>query len=249
MNNGMFSIRLVSLYFLLAVIFLFPPTGSAQVELRPDLQARPAFDLRIDNNLLRFSTTTWNNGAGPLELRAGQVNRGRKKQKVYQRIYLSNNSGFHDYLAGEFVWHRAHNHFHFENYARYSLQPVNAPGASERSGSKVTFCVMDNARIQTSLPGAPQSSVYATCGNQVQGMSVGWGDTYWYNLEGQSLDVSGLPAGDYKLVITVDPDPQNSGSGRLLELDEGNNRSCVLIHLDLSRADPAERVGVIPGSC
>ena len=35
---------------------------------------------------------------------------------------------------------------HFNDYALYTLQPVNAPGGSLRTGAKTTFCVMDTSR-------------------------------------------------------------------------------------------------------
>ncbi|NIN68375.1 MAG: hypothetical protein GTO63_27445 [Anaerolineae bacterium] len=35
-------------------------------------------------------------------------------------------------------------------------------------------------------------------------MSVGWGDTYGYRLEGQSLDITGLADGTYVLRIVID---------------------------------------------
>ena len=176
---------------------------------------------------LIFSMTSWNNGAGPLELRAGEGDNTTGKQKVYQRVFL-NDGNYYDRLAGSFDWHPAHNHFHFNNYALYTLQPVDAPGGSQRTGSKTTFCIMDTDPIDTSLPGAPNQSVYSGCGNVVQGMSVGWGDTYGYWLAGQELDFTGNPAGVYQLEIEVDP------KNLLLETNENDNVSCVLLNISTS---------------
>ncbi len=203
-------------------------TAATGDELRPNLQALPASDVQLETTsdgrtLLRFSTTSTNVGAGPLELRAGQVG-ADNKQDVYQRVYLEG-GGAHDYLAGQFVYHPDHGHVHFEGYARYELQPENAPGASERVGEKVTFCVMDTTRIDTRLPGAPKTAVYTTCGDQVQGLSVGWGDKYGYRLAGQELDVTGLPDGIYVLRIVIDP------NGRLLETNDADNQSAVRLQL------------------
>ncbi len=228
MINRVFGIRIISLFCLLAGLLLFAPIGSAQVlELKPNLQTFPASDLALVGNQLIFSTTSWNHGDGPLELRAGERDSTSLKQNVYQRVYLSD-GGFYDRLAGTFEWHPEHNHFHFEDYALYTLQPVNAPGGSERTGSKTTFCVMDTTIVNTNLPGAPQNAVYATCGADVQGMSVGWGDTYGYWLAGQSIDFTGNPDGDYKLIIEVDP------KKRLLELNDGDNIACALIRVNNS---------------
>jgi len=162
-----------------------------------------------------------------LELIAGQIDSRAKKQKVYQRIYYSDGTSY-DHLAGDFIWHKLHNHFHFEEYALYTLQPVDAPGASQRTSQKTTFCVIDNTPIDLNLTGAPSSGVYSVCGNLKQGMSVGWGDTYGSYLAGQSIDVSGLPDGRYNLIIDVDPQT------RLLEVTDSDNLSCVLLDLSLS---------------
>jgi hypothetical protein len=212
---------------------VFATPGSAQVvELLPNLQPFPAFDLRIVSTStggkeIRFSTRSWNKGLGPLELRAGDV--VSSGQNVYQRVYSSDGS-HDDYFAGTFVWHPSHNHFHFNDYALYYLEPMNAPGGSPKSGSKTTFCVMDTNKINDSLPGAPQTAVYATCGSTVQGMSVGWADTYGYTLTGQSIDFTGNPSGDYCLTIQIDP------KGRLLETNESDNIASSLLRIDAERS-------------
>ncbi|MGH7301746.1 MAG: lysyl oxidase family protein [Candidatus Rokuibacteriota bacterium] len=221
--------------------FLFAPAGYAQQvsELKPNLQPRPAFGFALVPNglgdsvrppcpfawCLIFSTTSWNGGDGPLELHAGEIDTGSSRQNVYQRVYLSD-GGFYDRLAGTFVWHPAHNHFHFEDYAIYTLQPVNAPGGSQRIGSKTTFCIIDTTPINTSLPGAPPTPVYTTCGPAIQGMSVGWGDTYGRQLAGQLVDFTDNPSGDYKLTIEIDP------KKRLIETNDGDNISCVLLRIN-----------------
>jgi hypothetical protein len=209
-----------------ASILSFATIASAQVvEKLPNLTPFPAQQIQLINsgNTLVFSTTSWNNGTGRLELRAGET--GSAGQNVYQRIYLSD-GGYYDTLAGTFVWHPAHNHFHFQDYATYTLQPYNAPGGSSRSGSKTTFCVLDSTMVNTSLPGAPAGPVFTTCGAVVQGMSVGWGDTYGYQLVGQSLDFTGNPSGDYKLSITIDP------KNRIREISDTDNVSCTLIRIN-----------------
>jgi len=214
-------------------MLLLPAPASAQVvELLPNLRPFPAFNVQLGTSTssgpkeIRFSTRSWNSGDGPLELVAGGLD-DSGGQNVFQRVYNSDGT-FQDYFAGTFVYHPSHNHFHFGDYALYSLDPVNAPGASSKNGSKTTFCVMDTNKIDGSLPGAPQNAVYATCGNQVQGMSVGWADTYGSQLAGQSVDFSGNPSGDYCLTITIDP------KGRLQEIDETDNIVSSLLRVDLA---------------
>lgn len=204
-------------------------TAQSAVALTPNLIPLPAFNFSLvatpgGGTSLRFSTTSWNAGAGPLQLEAGSVDTGGGKQQVYQRIFNSDGSSSL-FFAGWFQWHSGHNHFHFDDYALYTLQPVNAPGGSMRTGSKTTFCVMDTGVVNASLPGAPAQAVYSNCGAQIQGMSVGWGDTYGAHLAGQEIDFTGNPDGLYQMRIEVDPKKV------LVEGNESDNVSCALINV------------------
>lgn len=215
---------------------LAPVPGSAQEvqEMRPDIVALPAVDLSVVLDVLgtptlRLGAITHNAGLGPLELLAGETGQGQgqSKQNVYQRIFLDD-GGFYDHFAGSFEWHPPHNHFHFDDYASYVLQQAGSPGGSERIANKTTFCVMDTDLIDRQLPGAPKKAVYKTCGDQVQGMSVGWGDEYGAYLPGQEIDLTDLPDGDYTLKIVADP------KNRLLELNDNNNTSCMLLRISVT---------------
>jgi hypothetical protein len=222
--------------------------AAAQLERKPNLQPLPPSNLSIQTRFpsglsLRFASTTWNNGAGPLELRAGEVV-SPDGQNVYQRVYLDN-GGYYNRLAGTFIYHPEHGHFHFENFALYTLEPIDVTGGAA-SSSKVTFCVIDTTKIDARLAGAPRKAVYTFCNNQVQGMSIGWGDTYGATLPGQEIEVTDFPAGTYRLTTTVDPE------NRLVEQDEADNSSAVRIYLDpaartvqvLGQEDPGANVVV-----
>lgn len=230
-----FRLRVLALCAALVTSWLGVSSGAAQTvtELRPNLQPFPPFDLSLVPDLstggkqLRFSTRSWNKGTGPLELVAGET--GPEGQHVYQRVYASDGS-HQDYFVGRFEWHPTHNHFHFQDYAIYYLEPIDAPGGSVKSGTKTTFCVMDTNKIDGSLPGAPVNGVYTTCGSTVQGMSVGWADTYGSTLAGQSVDFTGNPSGDYCLTILVDP------KGRVLESSENDNVATALLRVDVERS-------------
>jgi hypothetical protein len=223
------SIATVSLFIGAALLFGIATFAGAATQNLPNLTPFPAKDIRIGigtdgNRALRFSTVSWNKGLGPLELRAGTVDNLNGRQEVLQRIYLSDGT-FQDVSAGSFVWHSGHNHFHFDDYALYTLQLASAPGASDRIGAKTTFCVMDTTRVDIRWPNASKKAVYKTCGATIQGMSVGWGDQYGYQLIGQEIDITGLPDGDYNLKIEVDP------KGHLEELDTSDNVSNVHLRL------------------
>jgi hypothetical protein len=202
----------------------------------PNITALPAFEVSAGVNFiyrnpeLRFSVTTANLGDGPLELVGGETGRG--KQNIYQRIYLSDGTSY-ERRVGSFVWHPEHNHIHVENYADYVLQAVSAPGNSKRTGQKTSFCVMDTDRIGTIGGSQPH---YTTCDGTVQGMSVGWGDTYSSRLAGQEIDLTGLPDGDYTLTVIADP------FGRLRETTTADNTSCILLRLAGISSNPSVAV-------
>lgn len=213
----------------LVATLLLAGNAVAQTSLPPNLIPLPAFNTSLITDAggratLRFSTTTWNNGAGPLELAAGEVETGSGKLRVYQVVYQAGGGSTLSF-AGAFEYHPQHEHMHFNDYALYTLQPVNAPGGSERIGAKTTFCVMDTTAISLGLPGAPSQPFYSRCGRDLQGMSVGWGDTYGAHLAGQEIDFTSNADGIYKLKIEVDPKKV------LVESNENDNASCLLLSI------------------
>lgn len=230
MNKPSPRIRMIALGSAVACVVSLATNAAAQTtNLLPNLKALPAFNISLvadsaGGSTLRFAATSWNRGAGPLEIRAGSVDTGSGKQQVFQRYFLGN-GGYVDNFAGWFEWHPAHNHFHFDSFALYTLQPVNAPGGSSRTGSKTTFCLLDSTRIDGALQGAPGQAVYTTCGPVVQGISVGWGDIYGAHLPGQEIDFTDNADGIYQLRIDIDPNK------RLLESDDNDNASCVLLDI------------------
>jgi hypothetical protein len=214
-------------------LLMLPSGANAQaVDLSPNLTPFPASELVIATGAngpeLRFTTITWNHGAGTMELVPGEIDSTRTKQKVYQRVYRSDGTSYLR-LAGTMEFHPEHNHFHLNDYATYTLQPANAPGGSARTSQKTSFCLLDSLLIDGSLPGAPGQRVYSTCTPAIQGISVGWGDRYGWTLPGQSFDLTGEPDGDYQLFIDIDP--QN----HLLESNDADNRSCLLVRLRISQ--------------
>ena len=192
--------------------------ASAATEKLPNITPFPASELRIvtsdGQRTLRFSTITWNKGAGHLELRGTrELQNGR--ERVVQRIYWTDGTS-QERTAGYFEYHSSHNHTHFNNYAKYVLRPVSTSGVGVE-GAKTTFCVMDTNKINTRLPGASKRPRYKSCDTKVQGMSVGWADKYGYWLDGQSFNISHSPDGTYDLVVQVDP------TNAIKESDEGDN--------------------------
>ncbi len=129
-----------------------------------------------------------------------------------------------------------HNHWHVYGLARYDLIRQDN-GVKVGTAAKTGFCFNDNYQWNLSLPGAPQSPYYGTptlttCaqGNQsaltaIEGLSVGWGDTYPYNVYWQWVDITGLTSGRYVLKGHVDP------NGWFTESNTGNNCNSAVLQI------------------
>ena len=216
---------------------------TAGAEHHPDLQTLKPSELRIAQScslfvfsckrFLRFSNIVGNYGHGRLEMRP-QNNGSTGKTAAYQRIYSHDTTG-RWYLAreqyvGDFAFHSAHNHWHFEGFANYSLVTANASdsaitGATRRSSQKTTFCIIDTTKLNVTLEHGG-SQTYTRCGqNDMTGLSVGWGDRYGYELAGQEIDLNGVSDGFYWLVSTAD------FQRRLTETDETNNCAAAKIEI------------------
>jgi Lysyl oxidase len=214
------------------------PPALAQ-DLLPDMQTRPlptnSADIDIVGDELRFTNGWSNRGDGPWETTpAGPASAddcdgdGSNTNDVIvdQTIYQDGNANgifergtdtdVENVPAGCMIFHPSHNHFHVEDAGEYSLlsEPAGAPAGDS---FKVSFCLLDIADFDLSLPGAPQDSYYDSCSQDVQGISVGWYDEYSLNLDGQSIDIGGIAAGNYCLRSRFDPEDL------FLELDETNN--------------------------
>lgn len=203
----------------------------------PDLQTLPPTDLRIQidsatgKKLLRFSNWIVNRGKGALEV--APVNNSDGTTDAYQRLYSHDSSGnwyvISTAFVGKFVFHPQHNHWHFEDFADYQFRNTAADGSMGNTilsqSSKVSFCIRDDYLTDPGLSHA-QGQTYMDC-NQVnpQGLSVGWTDLYTWDLEGQSVDISGIPDGTYWLRSNADPaNLLNEGGGAAEDNNMGTRK-------------------------
>ncbi|HVF77579.1 MAG TPA: lysyl oxidase family protein [Solirubrobacteraceae bacterium] len=228
----------------------------AGAEHHPDLQTLKPSELRITRTCgyfvfnckryLRFSNIVGNYGHGRLEMRP-QNNGNTGKTAAYQRIYSHDATG-RWYLAreqyvGDFAFHTAHNHWHFEGFANYSLVTANAAdnaitGATRRNSQKTTFCVIDTNKLPVTLEHGG-SQTYTRCGqNDMTGLSVGWGDRYGWDLAGQEIDLNGISDGFYWLVSSAD------FQRRLVETNETNN--CAAAKIEIRGSSVYDRGHRIP---
>ena len=210
---------------------------TGQIDMLPDLVPLPPSDIKLiresGERYLLFTTTYWNQGKGALELRADPKTRGivgDVDRNIFQRIYQVDGS-HRDRLAGTFMWHQEHLHYHFEDFIDYQLELLKADMATTATSSvaqaKTTFCIRDVDSINTSVDSAFNTPTYRVCGKERQGISLGWGDTYYYSYPDQRLPVTGLPAGVYRLSFTVNP------RDRFEETRLDNNYVYVDLRLDV----------------
>jgi hypothetical protein len=109
------------------------------------------------------------------------------------------------FVPADFELSPCHGHHHFLGFADYTL--VDQAGRVAGHGHKQSFCMTDSRRYSGDLPRRYDCDF--------QGISVGWGDRYGFDLDGQWVDVTGIAPGDYTLVVTVNPE------GTLPERDGG----------------------------
>ena len=173
-----------------------------------------------------LSNTVWNAGQGPLEIRGEQIP-GTDRADVSQRLYPAQGPP-EERPAGRFAHHEDHGHVHFEGFALYellSLTPEGELGAVVAGGNKTTYCLTETTQIDRGLSERTRQADHDGCGEEVQGISPGWGDTYGSGVEGQDLNVNAVFDGTYALRSTADPDDL------LLESDEENNSAITYLEI------------------
>ena len=173
--------------------------------------------------MLRFDNTVWNAGPGRLELE------GSKRSKIYQNLYDAPTGGVRVqqlYLGNDSVFHPGHNHYHLQNFASYLLLHEDGSGAyraTAHNGTKTSFCIIDTERVQ-----GTSSAQYTLCGRTLQGLTVGWADTYGARLDEQWIDLgvatstAPLADGEYAVQSTANP-PSGNAARKLTESNYGNN--------------------------
>lgn len=211
-------------------------------ELLPDLDQTPPAAISIvrreGRDRLVFLSAVENVGAGPLVVSGRRPSGSQADMTARQLVRREDGSraGYPLRARLRFVVSETHRHWHLLGFERYEL--LRADGTRVGRDHKTGFCLGDryDARASVRLPGEPERAVWTQeCGRGqserlriLEGLSPGFGDDYVPLLEGQYVDVSGLPPGRYLLLHRVNP------SRDLRESDYSNNASSALV--DLRRA-------------
>jgi hypothetical protein len=212
------------------------------VPLLPDLRQEPPSDLVVTligpghpAYWLGFRSGVSNVGAGPLYITGHRHDRGLDTMIADQVI--QRRGGPAQVVRGigrlRYVVSPDHRHWHFLGFERYVLRRPGGNVTLSRD-RKTGFCLGDRYSV-TDVPLAAKPAVArytSDCGVGMpallgvsEGVSVGYGDDYAANLEGQFLPLTGLPDGQYELVHEVNV------NRRIRELDYGNDAASTLIGL------------------
>ncbi len=232
------------------------PTGPAgradEAGPQPDLRSLPAWGISLNKKgtYLRFSATVWNAGDSPLVV-DGFRRDGEDEMDAYQYFFdaQGNQTGYQPVGALEWDKRPSHSHWHFEDFARYSLLDA---GKSEVSRSKKeAFCLANTDSVDLTVTGAdwkPENTDLSTSCGDYSSLSIrevlvsGWGDTYTQYRAGQSFPIADLPNGTYYIAVTANPG-QN-----LVESDTTNNQALRQIRLSGPKNDrrvTVSQVGIV----
>lgn len=204
--------------------------ASGIIALNWDQSGAPAPDLIIWGPAASPSVITRTFSAGDCEVVEGCESPGTHRLLTFTTE--TRNIGGGDLVIGNpatnslFEWASCHGHYHFEQFADYTLLDTN--GDVVAAGHKVGFCLED---VRAWSPTANPTTRY-NCGNQ--GIQSGWADVYAAGLPCQYIDITGLDPGNYTLRMVVNP------AGLIAESTTNNNVTLVpvTIPVDCTSAAP-----------
>ncbi|HEY3956640.1 MAG TPA: lysyl oxidase family protein [Streptosporangiaceae bacterium] len=185
----------------------------------PDLVPLPAWKITVSHpshqthDYLNFAATVWVGGNSPLDVE-GFRSHSSPVMPAYQ-YFWRNGHVIGRARAGTmgFDSKKGHDHWHFEQFARYTL--LNKTKSVAVTSHKAGFCIAPSDEVDLLLPHAvwspPQVGLQGECGSPTalwvaEEMPVGWGDTYIQSIAGQSFDITHVPNGTYYVEVTANPE-------------------------------------------
>ena len=220
----------------------------------PDLVPLPSWGIstshtkasgtRPARDLLNFGATVWVGGNSPLDVE-GFRSHASPIMKAYQYFYR-NGHVIGRARAGTMGFDNAkgHHHWHFEQFARYTL--LNSAKKLVVPSHKVGFCIAPTDPVDLLLPHAvwqpSQVGLGGQCGSPTalwvrEMMPIGWADTYFQSVAGQSFNITKVPNGTYYIEITANP---------LRVLHETNTHNDVSFRKVILGGTPGQRTVKVP---
>jgi glucose/arabinose dehydrogenase len=231
------------------VVVVHPSPASGGQDRLPDLVQELPSDLVVTHAggdyLLGFQSAVSNLGDGPLIINGHRPGEQTGTMEADQVIEIAGAPAQVVAGTGElrYVVSPDHRHWHLLGFDRYELRRAGQTTAAVRD-QKTGFCLGDRyATAQRPTAAAAAPAYTSRCGlgepqllGVQEGISVGYGDNYTANLEGQYLKLTGLPAGRYVLVHQVNVER------RLHELDYDNDAASLLLELRWQDRQPMVRI-------
>ena len=188
----------------------------------PDMVPLPSFGIRTSHTRatpghpatdhLNFGANVWIGGNSQLDVQGFRSN-GSPVMQAYQ-YFWQDGQIIGRARAGTmgFDSKPGHNHWHFEQFARYQL--LNTDKSVAVRSHKVGFCIAPTDAINLLLPNAvwqpPFIGLTGACGSTTalwvqEALPLGWGDTYFQSSAGQSFNITNLPNGTYYIEVIANP--------------------------------------------
>lgn len=220
---------LVASVAVLTVGWIQDESATPDPHLLPDMTMSPPRDLEITEHeegghALRFTSIMNNLGQSSFVMTGNRADTTTDEWSLSQVVEGAEPES--RTVEGTLIWGGdGHDHWHLVGAASYVLESAEGSSGDEARGDdKVGFCIFDGWIVEPKVPEASDAPTFAEpgCGREesleiTMGLAVGWSDPYPSFLFGQSIDITGLPDGRYRLTASVDP-------GELLvEADPGNN--------------------------
>jgi hypothetical protein len=219
----------------------------------PDLIPLPAFGIGIyhhrgGGDFLAFGANIWSAGPSPMVVE-GFRRQNSHVMDAYEYFYDGDTPVSRAPVGTfEFDNRKGHHHWHMEQFARYSL--LNADQTEIVLSEKQSFCLAPTDPIDLRLPTAEWTPSWygfggglgTACGGSDaiwirEVLPVGWGDTYYQYVAGQSFDITHLPNGRYYVQVQANP------TGSMIETSQDNNASVRRVIL---KGKPGHRHVVVP---
>lgn len=213
----------------------------------PDLEALPAFGMRVRNlrngrSRLWFASMVWVGGASSLVVEGFR----RPEEDVmdaYQYFYDRDEAiGRAPVGTLEYDRRDGHFHWHFQQFAAYRM--VDPENNEVVRSTKQSFCLAPTDPVDLSLDNASwdteRTGLHTACGGPEalwirEVLPLGWGDTY-HQVGGQSFNITNLPNGAYFVEVQANP------GGLLHEQDSSNNSVLRKVILRGTRGNRRVRV-------
>jgi fibronectin type 3 domain-containing protein len=214
-------------------------SGGTPSLLLPDLVQEPPTKVSVTQSSASFrlgmNSAVENFGAGPLLVNGHRASTATANMTADQIINRTDGSTQTFPAIGTIFFYAPHNHWHYQGFDKYELHSPST-NALVAPDQKSGFCLGDRytlnsngTRNENPSPGPFTTNNCApgntAARNVTEGISVGYGDEYEPQLEGQYIDVTGVQPGQYLIVHRTNSDQA------LQESNYNNDAASVLVSL------------------